>query len=110
MDSLLDEMRQCKSVEACIELALIDAYDPEDQASAWLPCIEEMFGRFGEVTVLGEAVALAGFGLSNGSIVALCRMRKRKARVALESVEFPDNSAIEARWLKAWKRFAAGAQ
>lgn len=101
MDSLLDEMRQCKSVEACIELALTDAYGPDEQASAWLTCIEQMFGRFDKVMVLGEEVTLAGFDLSNGSIVAICRKGKRKARVALESVEFPALSPIEARWLKA---------
>ena len=110
MDSLLDEMRQCKSVEACIELALTDAYGPDEQASAWLTCIEEMFGRFTKVVVLGEEVTLEGFDLSNGSVVAICRKGKRKARVALESVEFSDLSPIEARWLKACKRFAAGAR
>jgi hypothetical protein len=103
-------MRQCKSVEACIELALTDACGPDEQASAWLTCIEQMFGRFDKVMVLGEEVTLAGFDLSDGSILALRRKGKRKARVALESVEFPDLSRIEARWLKAWKRFAAGAR
>jgi hypothetical protein len=86
VDSLLDEMRQCKSAQACIE---------------------EMFNRFDRVVVLGEEVTLEGFDLSNESIVALCRKGKRKALVALESVEFPELSPIEARWLKAWKRFAA---
>jgi hypothetical protein len=110
VDSLLDEMRQCKSVEACIDLALTDAYGPPEQASAWLTCIEAMFDRFDRVVVLGEEVTLEGFDLSNESIVAVCRKGKQKARVALESVEFPELSPIEARWLKAWKRFAAGAQ
>ncbi len=110
MDSLPDEMRQCKSVEACIELALTDASGPEEQASAWLTCIEEMFGRFDNVAVLGEVVTLAGFDLSNGSLVAICRKGKRKARVALESVEFADLSPVEAQWLKAWERFALGMQ
>ena len=31
MDDLLDEMRQCKSVQACIELALTDAYGEESR-------------------------------------------------------------------------------
>jgi len=107
VDGPLDEMRQCKSVEACIDLALTDAYGPDEQASAWLTCIEEMFGRFGKVVVLGEEVTLAGFDLSNGSVVAICRKGKRKARVVLKSVEFADLSPIEARWPKAWKRFVA---
>ena len=110
MDSLLDEMRQCRSVAACIELALTDAYGPDEQVTAWLTCIEEMFGRFSKVVVLGEEVTLEGFDLSNESIVAICRKGKRKARVALESVEFADLSLVEARWLKAWKRFALGMQ
>ena len=36
MDDLLDEMRQCKSEQACIDLALTDAYGEDEQAVAWL--------------------------------------------------------------------------
>jgi hypothetical protein len=43
MDDLLDEMRRCKSVKACIEVALIDAYGPDEQAVASLTCMEEIF-------------------------------------------------------------------
>ncbi len=63
MDSLLDEMRQCKSVKACIDLALTDAYGEEEQAVAWLTCIEKMFGRFKQVRLMGNEVALVGFDL-----------------------------------------------
>ena len=49
MDDLLDEMRQCKSVRACIGLALTDAYGEEEEAVAWLTCVETMFGRFRQV-------------------------------------------------------------
>ncbi len=42
MDDLLDEMRRCKSVPACIDLALTDAYGDDEQAGlGWLaskPC------------------------------------------------------------------------
>jgi len=111
MDSLLDEMRRCKSVEACIELALTDAYGEYEQAAAWRTCIEEMFERFDRVVLMGEEVALEGFELANETaIVAVCRKGSRKARVALESVDFPTLSPIEARWLDAWKQFAAGAR
>jgi hypothetical protein len=108
MDDLLDEMRQCKSVQACIELALTDAYGPDEQAVAWLTCIEEMFSRFRQVNVMGSEVELVGFDLSNQALVALCRHGKRKARVSLDSVEFPELTPVEARWLQAWKRFSAG--
>lgn len=108
MDDLLEEMRQCKSVQACIDLALTDAYGEEEQAVAWLTCIEEMFGRFKQVKVMGSAVALVGFDLSNHAVVAVCRQGTRKARVTLDSVEFPELTPVEQRWLKAWKQFSTG--
>lgn len=108
MDDLLDEMRQCKSVQACIELALTDAYGPDEQAVAWLTCIEVMFSRFKHVKVMGNQVELVGFDLSNQELVAVCRQGKRKARLSLDSVEFPELTPVEARWLQAWKRFSAG--
>ena len=108
MDDLLDEMRQCMSVQACIDLALTDAYGPDEQAVARLTCIEVMFSRFKQVKVMGEEVQLLGFDLNNETIVAVCRQGKRKARVSLASVEFPELMPVEARWLQAWKRFSAG--
>ena len=100
-------MRQCKSVKDCIALALVDAYGEDEQAGAWLTCIGEMFGRFDRVNVMGQEVALVGFDLANGmAVVAVCRRGKRTARVALESIEFPSLTPIEARWLEAWKRFS----
>ena len=101
MDDLLDEMRQCESVQACIDLAGTDAYGPHEQAVAWLTCIEVMFSRFKHVKVMGNEVELVRFDLSNEELVAVCRHGKRKASVTLESVEFPELTPIEARWLKA---------
>ena len=107
MHGLLDEMRQCKSVQACIELALIDAYGPEEQAVAWLTCIETMFGRFKQVRLIDSQVTLTGFDLSNHAVIAVCEQGRRKARVTLDSIEFPDLTPVEQLWLKAWKRFSA---
>lgn len=109
MQSLLEEMQQCKSVKACIELALTDAYGEYEQASAWLTCIEVMFGRYERVNLMREEVTLQGFDLVDDLVVvAICRKSKQRARVALESVEFPDITPVEARWLKAWKQFSRG--
>ncbi len=108
MDDLLDEMRQCQSVQACIELALTDACGAHEQAVAWLTCIEAMFSRFKQVKVLGNEVDLIGFDLDNQAVVAVCRHGKQKAHIALNSVEFPNLTPIETRWLQAWKRFPPG--
>jgi hypothetical protein len=69
--------------------------------------MEEMFGRGEQVRVLGQEAKLQGFDLENDSaIVALCQVGKHNARVALESVEFPDLTPTETRWLKAWQQFS----
>jgi hypothetical protein len=104
---LLDEMRQCKSVKACIDLALTDAYGEDEQAVAWLTCIEEMFGRFKQARLMGNDVALVGFDLRNHDVVAVCQQGKHNARVTLDSIEFPKLTTVEQLWLQAWKRFSA---
>lgn len=108
MNDLLEEMRQCKSLRACIELTLTDAYGEDEQAVAWLTCIETMFSHFKHVTLLGNAVALVGFDLDDHGIVAICWQGRHKARVTLDSVDFGELTPIEARWLKAWKQFSTG--
>ena len=104
MTDLLDEMRQCKSVQACIDLALTDAYGDDEQAVAWLTCIEEMFGRFKQVKLLGEHVLLVGFDLNRHAVIAVCSQGQRKVRTTLGSIQFPDLTPVERRWLQAWKR------
>ena len=106
MDDLLDEMRQCKSAKACIDLALTDAYGEHEQTVAWLTCIEEMFGRFKQVRLMGNEVALVGFELRNHDVVAVCQQGKAKARVTLDSIEFTELTTVEQLWLRAWKRFS----
>jgi len=109
MEDLLDEMRQCKSVQACIDLALIDAYGEDEQAMAWLTCIEELFGRFKQVKLLDQDVALIGFDLDRHAVVAVCRKGKRKVRATLDSIEFPQPTPVERLWLQAWKKYSADA-
>ena len=65
--------------QACIDLALTDAYGEDEQAVAWPTCIEEMFGRFKLVQLMGNEVALVGFDLSDHAVVAVSRQGKRKA-------------------------------
>jgi len=107
MDDLLDEMRQCKSMKACIDLARTDTYGEDEQAVAWLTCIDEMFGRFKLVRLLDNEVAFVGLEMRNRELVAICQQGKRKARVTLDSIEFPELSTVEQLWLRAWRRFSA---
>ena len=107
MDDLLDEMRRCKSVRACIDLALTDAHGEDEEAVAWLTCIETMFGRFKQVKLLDENVTLAGFNLNRHAVIAVCRKGSRKVRATLDSIEFPALTPADQLWLQAWKKYSA---
>ena len=107
MDDLLDQMRQCKSVPACIDLALTDAYGEDEETVAWLTCIETMFGRFKRVKLLDQDVTLVGFDLNRYAVIAVCRKENRKVRATLDSIEFPSLTPVERLWLQAWKKYSA---
>lgn len=85
MKSLLSEMKQCKTVEDCFEVATVDAYGEEEQAVGWLTCIQVMFDKFEHVSVLGQEMDLEGFDLANErAVVATCRQGKKKTKIALD--------------------------
>jgi hypothetical protein len=107
VDDLLDGMRRCKSVRACIDLALTDAHGEDEEAVAWLTCIETMFGRFKQVKLLDENVTLAGFDLNRHAVIAVCRKGSRKVRATLDSIEFPELTPADQLWLQAWKKYSA---
>jgi len=65
------------------------------------------FERYDRVKLTGKELALDGFELKDGlTLVAVRSKGKRGARVALDSIEFPGITPIEACWLKASKQFA----
>jgi len=66
-----------------------------------------MFGRCKQVRLMGNDAALVGFDLRHHDVVAVCQQGKRRARVTLDSIEFPELTPVEQLWLKAWQRFSA---
>ena len=108
MKGLIDQMKECKSIEECHVVATVDAYDDYERACSWLTCVEEMFGKFDRVRVLGQEFVLEGFDLVNdSSIIVICKGGKRKAKIALESVEFPKLTTVEILWLTAWEEWSS---
>ncbi len=102
---LIAEMKKCKTIEACHECAIVDAYGDEEAAAGWLTCIQEMFSKFEQVIVLGNEVILEGFDLKGYQVVAKCRNRRKLAFVLLESVEFPKLNKSEKLWLDALQKW-----
>ena len=98
---LTSEMKRCKTVADCHECATVDANGEDEAAAGWLICIEEIFGKFERVKVLGSEVILEGFDLKGLQVVAKCRNGRKLAFVSLESVEFPKLNKSEKLWLDA---------
>jgi hypothetical protein len=100
---LISEMKKCKTVADCHEIAAMDANGEDEVAAGWMICIEEMFGKFKHVKILGNEVMLEGFDLKGFQVMAKCRNKRKLAFVSLESVEFPKLSASEKLWLDSLK-------
>lgn len=100
---LISEMKKCKTVADCRNTATVDANGEEEAAMGWMVCIEEMFGKFKHVKILGNEVILEGFDLKGNQVMAKCRNGRKLAFVSLESVEFPKLSTNEKLWLDSLK-------
>ncbi len=102
---LISEMKKCKTVADCHELATMDANGEDEVAAGWITCIEKMFGKFKHVKILGNEVMLEGFDLKGLQVMARCRNGHKLAFVSLESVEFPKLSISEKLWLNSLKKW-----
>lgn len=98
------DLLKARTTRECVDLAIVDAYGEDEQATGWLTCIEEVFSGVKTVRVLDQEVVLKGFDIEDGiTIVAICKLGKKSARVALESVEWNNLSKAQKLWLKAWR-------
>ncbi len=67
----------------------------DEEAVAWLTCIETIFSRFKQVRLMGNDRALVGFDLNRHAVMAVCREGWRKVRVSLDSIKFPELTPVE---------------
>lgn len=58
---------------------------------------------------MGNDVVLVDFELERHTVVAVCRNGKHKVRATLDSIEFPELTSVERRWLQAWKKYSTEA-
>lgn len=109
MKDLFQEMKSCKTINDCINVATLDAYDEYEEATGWQVCMQTLFEEVKQVKVLGEDVQLEGFDLVNELyVVAICRRKNKEARVTPESIEFPRMTKKQTLWMKAWIEYSNG--
>jgi hypothetical protein len=107
MEDLDCESKNCRTIKSCIELATRDTRDEMEEAVGWLICFEEIFNSVIEVKVLGLEASLVGFDLlKNCALIAICKRKNKKAKVALESIEFSSITKLQLLWIKAWIKWS----
>ena len=104
--NLLDDMKKCKTIDQCFEVAMMDTR-ADEEVSSWLVCIDEMFGAHDEVIVLGEKVNLEEFDIKHSYIIAICKKGKLKVGVTLDSIVFHKLTKVEKLWLQAWNKYSS---
>ena len=98
----MDDLLNVKTVNDCIEIAEVDAYDEGERVQGWLNCFEDIFNEKQTVEVFGEKVNLIEFDLFSDYMIAICEKKKKKAKITLDSIKFINATNIQKLWVKAY--------
>ena len=98
------DLFKAKTVRQCIDLATVDAHDDSEIAIGWETCLDEVFAD-AHAQLAGQDVKLEGFEAPAGTVVARCRIKRRKIRVTLDSVDFVALTTPQKIWLKAFLKW-----
>lgn len=98
------DLMKVKTVDQCIDIATVDAHDDDEVAVGWETCLDEVFAD-AKAQLAGMDVKIEGFHSSAGSVLAKLRIKKRKIRVTLDSLDFVNPTAPQKIWLKAFLKW-----
>ncbi|MHB1916975.1 MAG: calcium-binding protein [Thermoplasmata archaeon] len=91
-------------LDALIEEATVDCNDPSEQESGFYEMLDQnlRFPFLGKV--VGEEVSVTGVDVEEAGLVAVCARKGKKYRIALLSVDIPED--VPGReWLDAYRKF-----
>ena len=92
-----------RTIKQCIDAVTVDAYGDEVTGS-WENCLEEIFGG-AEAELVEQPVKVVGFCGTSGLILAICRWKKKKLLVTLDSLEFKNLNTNQKIWLRAYLKW-----
>ena len=100
------EIEKAKTVQDCIEIAIIDAHDEDEEASGWYSCLEDVFSDIDEVEFMGEVVEFKQFGFQGDTaIVGIIKKKGKTAKVSLESLVWIKPTHLQSLWHKAYLKY-----
>ncbi len=98
-----------KSVQDCIEIATVDAYDEYEQTNGWHCSLEEVFDGVSEVEFLGEIVKFVKFDFHGDShLIGVIKKNGKTAKVSIESLHWIKPTKQQSLWHKAYLEFHGG--
>lgn len=98
-----------KTLEAMVEEATIDCYNPSEQAVGWCVMIEDKLKLPFETQLLGVAVTVERIDVNqNEDIVAFCRRGKHRQTIPILDLPLPSPLPAGAEWIEAYRRWAGG--
>ncbi len=101
----VEDWLDVESVEDCEEMATMDCHDDDECLSGWFSCLEEVFVNIERVKLFEEEIDFKGFDFSGRSIAGVCRKGKKKVKVGLDSIKFPNLTKVQKLWLEEWLKW-----
>lgn len=84
-----------------------DAYGDEEIASGWYECLNEVFSDVEKVKLFGEEVDFCGIDFfRDHDVIAVCRKKRKKAKVTPDSIELINPTKPQKIWMEAWIKWA----
>lgn len=100
------EIEKARTVQDCIEIATVDAYDEGEEASGWYSCLEEVFADIDEVEFMEEIVEFKQFDFQGDTaIFGIIKKKGKKAKVSLESLVWIKPTRLQSLWHKAYLKY-----
>jgi hypothetical protein len=97
-------------LDRLIEEALVDAYDEEEQRTAFHTMLEDHLAMPFKTEVLGAEVTVQRVDLTDeAQIVAICARGRLRQAIPILALPLPDPPPASAEWIQAYRRWVRGA-
>jgi hypothetical protein len=91
-------------LEALVSEALVDAYGPDGELTAWSAVLEDALAVPSTTTVLGREVTVTKLEIpENGGIRAVCVAEGHRQRIAPTDLPLPEPPPVGAEWVAAYR-------
>jgi hypothetical protein len=100
-----------RRLDELIEQAIVDAYEPAEQAVGFHATLEQELALPFDTVVLGVTVSLRKLDVTGrGEVVAVCCRGRERSSLPLVDLPLPEPPPGGWEWIEAYRRWARGAR